>query len=190
MARKVIAVENEPAMKIDPPLGWFCLRSQPKHEHIAAARLRQEGIEAFSPRIRFKRATRRGPVWFTEALFPSYLFARFDWHDSLRQVHHTTGVSGVVHFGDKWPTIPDADIQHLEEKFGNTELHIINPELMPGDNVKIASGAFQGLSAVISQAMPSQERVKVLLEFVGRLTTVEIEKSALISEQTARQNLF
>ena len=177
-------------MKNAPQLAWFCLRSQPKHEHIAAARLREEGIEAFSPRIRFKRATRRGPSWFTEALFPSYLFARFDWHSSLRIVHHTSGVAGVVHFGEKWPTIPDAEIKQLQEQFGNLEVHVINPELVPGDTVKIATGAFQGLSAVVSQIMPSTERIKVLLEFVGRQTAVEINSSALISETAARQKLF
>ena len=177
-------------MKTAQELAWFCLRSQPKHEHIAAARLREEGVEAFSPRIRFKRATRRGPSWFTEALFPSYLFARFDWHNSLRQVHHTSGVSGVVHFGDKWPTIPDAEIRQLQEQFGNAQVHVINPELAPGDTVKIAAGAFQGLSAVVSQIMPSAERIKILLEFVGRQTVVEIHSSELIAEESARQKVF
>ncbi len=56
---------------------WYCLRSQPKHEHIAAAHLRLlEGVTVFCPRIRFKRATRQGLVWVTEAMFPGYLFAR------------------------------------------------------------------------------------------------------------------
>ena len=40
---------------------WFCLRAQPKHEHIAAGHLRElPGIEVFLPRIRFRRQTRRG----------------------------------------------------------------------------------------------------------------------------------
>lgn len=171
-------------------VAWFCVRSQPKHEHIAAARLREAGFEAFSPRIRFKKATRRGPVWFTEALFPSYLFARFNWHASLRMVHHTNGVSNVVHFGDKWPTIPDAEIRKLQEQFGDAEIHVIQPELAPGDTVKIASGAFQGLSAVISQIMPSAERIKILLEFVGRQTTVEIHSSALVAEKPVRKKIL
>ena len=171
-------------------LAWFCLRSQPKHEHIAAARLREENIEAFSPRIRFKRATRRGPAWFTEALFPSYLFARFDWHSSLPTVRHSASVSGVVHFGDKWPTIPDAEIQQLQKQFGDAEVHVIQPDLAPGDTVKIATGAFQGLSAVVSQIMPSAERIKVLLEFVGRQTAVEISLSSVISETSAREKVI
>ena len=81
-------------------LNWFCLRSQTKHEHIAAAHLAQlPKLEVYLPRIRFKRSTRMGPAWFTEALFPSYLFARFDLLSSVRRVHHARGVTGVVHFG-------------------------------------------------------------------------------------------
>ncbi|MEO7297743.1 MAG: transcription termination/antitermination NusG family protein [Verrucomicrobiota bacterium] len=169
---------------------WFCLRSQPKHEHLAASRLRQDGIEAFSPRIRFKRATRRGPIWVTEALFPNYLFAHFDWHSQFRRVNYSTGVAGILHFGDKWPTIPAAHIDELREKFGDAELHIINPPLEPGENVQIAHGAFQGLSAVIDRVMPSQERVKVLLEFVGRQMSVEIDAAALISHKSAREKIL
>src|SRR5437879_12596763 len=86
---------------------WFCIRTQPKHEHIAAARLKEEpDIEVYLPRIRFKRSTRRGPVWFTEALFRNYLFARFDLASVLRKLHQARGVRGVSHFGELWPTIP------------------------------------------------------------------------------------
>ena len=95
----------------EPPLvaspAWFCLRSQPKHEHIAAGHLRQiEGADVFNPRMRFMRNTRLGPVTVTESMFPNYLFARFDWELLLNRVHYSPGVSGVVHFGTKWPTIP------------------------------------------------------------------------------------
>jgi hypothetical protein len=41
---------------MDEPIAWFCLRSQPRHEHIAARQLAlMEDIEVFNPRIRFAR---------------------------------------------------------------------------------------------------------------------------------------
>ena len=55
---------------------WRCLRGKPKREHLAAQHLRLAGFEAFCPRIRHQRRTVRGKVWFVEALFPGYLFAR------------------------------------------------------------------------------------------------------------------
>src|SRR3954454_1564060 len=117
---------------------WFCIRTQPKHEHIAAAHLKKEAdIEVYLPRIRFKRATRQGPVWFTEALFPNYLFARFDLAACLRRVHHARGVRGVVHFGEQWPAIPDAIIDELRATVGAEQVHVISDEVQPGETVVI-----------------------------------------------------
>lgn len=171
-------------------LTWFCLRSQPKHEHIGAMHLRQSGIEAFAPRIRFKRKTRRGPVWFTEALFPTYLFARFNWQKSLRQVHHIRGVTGVVHFGTRWPTIPDADIELLRSNIGENEIRVLDPELEPGAEVQIAAGPLEGIKAVVTRLIPSNERVQVLLDFLGRQSTVELDREALLHEESPRGMIF
>jgi transcriptional antiterminator RfaH len=170
---------------------WFCLRSQPKHEHIAAAHLRQFcEITVFLPRVRFKRATRRGAVWTTEALFPGYFFAQFDWHVSLRAVQHARGVRGVVHFGERWPVIPDAVIADLRQAIGENELHTIAVELAPGDVVQIAEGTLRGLHAVVSRVMPGRERVAVLMEFLGRQTTIEVPKEFLIKEGDGRSEIL
>src|SRR5690349_20101302 len=95
---------------------WFCLRTQLKNAHIAAAQLRQDlDLEVCRPRCRYLRSTRSGPAWVTEALFQNYLFARFDLATALRRVQHARGVRGVVHFGVRWPTIPQAAIDQLRE---------------------------------------------------------------------------
>jgi transcriptional antiterminator RfaH len=171
-------------------LAWFCVRAQPKHEHIAAAHLRNEPeVEVYLPRIRFRRATSRGPVWFTEALFPGYLFARFDAAAGLRRFHHAPGVRGIVHFGEKWATIPEATIQELRSSVGADQVHVIREEFRPGETVEISGGAFHGLSAVVSRVMPARERVAVLLEFLGRQTMVEVPASALRAERDIRSTL-
>src|ERR1700683_5628282 len=113
---------------------WFCIRSQPKHEHIAAAHLRKmDDVEVFLPRVRFRRGTRQGMVWVTEALFPRYLFACFDWHTSLRRVQSSHGVQSVVHFGEQWPVISKEIIEDLRRVIGTAELHTISPEFSSGD---------------------------------------------------------
>jgi len=170
---------------------WFCLRSRPKHEHIAAAHLKtMEGVAVYLPRVRFQRTTRQGLAWVTEALFPSYLFARFNWQKSLRQVQAARGVGGVLHFGARWPVIEDAIIVDLKQAVGAEELHVISARLQPGDAVEIAEGAMRGLSAVVSRVMPSRERVAVLLDFLGRKTTIEVPAKYLIKEGDAREQVF
>jgi transcriptional antiterminator RfaH len=169
----------------DLQLAWFCVRSQPKHEHIAAANLRQQqNTEVFNPRIRFKRSTRRGPVWTTESLFPNYLFARFDWRETLRLVHHTAGVAGVVHFGTRWPTIPDAVMDELRATVGEEELRVLGETLETGDEVQISGGAFHGLQGVVTRVMPAKARVAVLLDFLGRQSMVEVRLDAVVRLNT------
>jgi len=170
---------------------WFCVRSQPKHEHIAAAHLRNyEGIEVYLPRIRFKRSTRRGPVWFTEALFPNYLFARFNLASVLRKLHHARGVRGVVHFGAQWPTIPDGIIADLRATLGDDHIYVMESELSPGETVNISGGAFHGLQAVVTRVMPGRQRIAVLLEFLGRQTMVELDGDAVIRQLDERQRIL
>jgi transcriptional antiterminator RfaH len=165
----------------EEPRAWFCLRTQPKHEHIAAANLRLlPDVEVFNPRIRYRRSTRRGPVWFTESLFPSYLFARFDWRLCLRQIHHAAGVSTVVHFGSRWPTLPDAAIADLKTAVGEQELRLIDATPQPGEEIQISGGAFHGLNAIVSRLVPARERVAVLLEFLGRQTMVEVPLQSVV----------
>ena len=173
-----------------PEPAWFCLCSQWRHEAPAAARLRQEGIEVFLPRIRFKRASVRGPVWVTEALFPGYLFAYFDWRASQRLVRHAPGVSTIVSFGPHVPSVPAEVIAALRQTVGEQELHVIPHEMNPGDAVQISGGVLHGLSAVVTQVMPSRERVRVLLEFLGQQTSVEVEASAVVAETQARRRIL
>jgi transcriptional antiterminator RfaH len=170
---------------------WFCVRVQPKHEHIAAAHLKKiSEAEIFLPRIRFKRATMRGAVWTTEALFPGYLFARFVWPAQLRAVQSARGVSGVVHFGDRWPTIAEKIIEDLRAALGREELHTVVAALAPGDVVRVAEGSLRGLLATVTHVRSGQERVAVLMEFLGRQTTVELPANALIREGDGRASVI
>jgi|SRR5215471_11977239 len=169
---------------------WFCLRTQPKHEHIAAGHLKEHSeIEVYLPRIRFKRSTRRGPVWFTEALFPNYLFARFDLARSIRLVRHVQGIRGIVHFGNQWPTVPDSVIAELRATVGANEIHVVAEPFKPGDAVHISGGAFHGLEAVVTRAMPGRQRVAVLLEFLGRQSMVELSPETLVRAEEHRRLL-
>ena len=154
---------------------WYCVRTQPKHEHIAAAHLRRNcGLEVFAPRLRIRKATRRGAVWFIESLFPGYIFARFDWAGQAHEVRGGHGVSTLVTFGSLVPVIPQAVIEALRAQFDEDELHEVADPIKPGDVVTIAGGAFHGLDAVVLRVMEPNARVQVLLDILGGETPVEI----------------
>jgi transcriptional antiterminator RfaH len=154
---------------------WFCLKTQPKHEHLAATALRRHmQVKCFSPRIRFRKPTRRGVVWFVEAMFPGYLFAEFNFARQHRQVEYSSGIQGVLRFGDQVATVDPNLIANLQEKAGAEETVTFNPEIEVGQSVQIAEGPFQGLEALVTRLLPARERIRVLLEFLGRPVEMEV----------------
>ena len=162
---------------------WYCLRSRPKHEHIAAAHLRMlEGVTVFCPRIRFKRKTRQGIVWVTEAMFPGYLFARFELAQKHRQVQYTHGVSCIVRFADRYPMIEDRALAQLRDCTGIAEVKELSYELSQGSCVKIVNGVCAGWDAVVTQVLPAKARVRILMDFLGRKTEAEVELSNVLPQ--------
>jgi transcriptional antiterminator RfaH len=169
-----------PPMNSAPPFteqdyAWFCVRSQQKQERLACAALRRTlGVEVFAPRLRFRRPTRQGVVWAVEPLFPSYIFARFT-RLQIPEVRSAMGVSGIVRFGDRPATLGDGVIAELQARVGTEELLTLPAAPSVGDEIRVCRGPFAGLEAVVTQVLPAKERVRILLEFLGQPTQVEID---------------
>src|ERR1700745_792344 len=107
---------------IDNPV-WFCLKAEPKREHLGATALRRRfGIECLSPRLRFRKLTQRGPVWFVEAMVPRYFFAKFVYSTQHRAVESSHGVRGIVRFGERLATLPENIVAALQSKVGSEKI--------------------------------------------------------------------
>ncbi len=159
----------------DQERAWFCLRTQIKHEGLAAAHLRRmEGVEVLFPRMVFKRKWRETMREFTEPLFPNYLFARFNPRKDLARARHAHGVQTVVHFGNHLPVIPESVINEIRQSLSADQICRVESSLAPGDVVTICGGAFSGLQAIIKNYLPRKQRVILLLEFLGRQVTIEV----------------
>ena len=168
---------------------WYCLQAKHKHEHIAAAHLRKlRGVVVFCPRVRFKRQTRTGIAWVTEALFPGYLFAHFSLVKMYRAVAYAREIRCIVRFASRYPTIDPAILSQLRVHVGEREIKEMAYEPSRGDNVKVAEGAFAGLEAVVTQILPARARVRVLMDFLGRKIETELERSAVLRSETPDNN--
>ena len=168
----------------DGSLAWYCARTKPKHEHIAAANVRQNlGLEVFHPRLRMERATQRGVMRVVEPLFPCYIFIRCLLEENFGDIRHTSGIGSLVHFGEKIPTVPDSIIDELKECFEADDPMTVEDRISPADEVIFVDGAFAGMRAFVLRVMPAKKRVQVLLEVLGGPTPVEVERSALVLER-------
>ncbi len=169
----------------NPPL-WYCVRTQTKREHIAAGHLRElEGVEVFCPRLRYRKATRRGKIWWVEPLFPGYLLAKFDMSENERAVTFCQGVRGLVRFGSEIPAVPPSFVESLRTEVrnrsdGDGELFSVSPAIITGDEVEIAHGPLQGMRGTIVSVAPAAERVKILLDFLGQPQAVDVDLFSIL----------
>lgn len=170
---------------------WYCARTKPKHEHIAAANVQKNlALEVFHPRLRMERVTRRGLVRNTEPLFPCYIFVRCKIEEKLDVLRYSNGISSIVQFADRIPHVPDQVIQELQACFPTGEPMAVDDNLLPGAEVLVAEGAFAGMRASVLRVMPARRRVQILLEILGGLTAVEVDRHLVISETSTIADLL
>ncbi len=174
-------------MELSTEAAWYVIHTRPKCEHLAAGMMQGlSGVEAYCPRIKFQRNTRRGKVWFTEALFPSYFFARFVPATSIRAVKHSQNVLRIVGFGDTMSPVPDMVIQAIREEMDDQVVKEVQVNVKVGDVVELTEGPMRGLKGIVNSVLTGEERVKILLEFLGRERLVEVKTTQVLTEHMPR----
>ena len=166
---------------------WFCLRCQTKREHIAAGHLRElEGVEVFCPRLRYRKATRRGKIWWVEPMFPGYLLAKFNMAEMERAVTFCQGIRGLVRFGSEIPPVPESFVEAIKHEIRNRkgaeqdELVTLSPVIQIGDDVEVAFGPLQGMQGTVISVPSATERVKIIIEFLGNPQAIDMDLFSLL----------
>ena len=156
---------------------WFAVQVRPGSENMANVCLqRNEGIEVFLPKVKCLRARKRVVI---QALFPGYLFARFQPAGWLDKVKYEQNVIRIVG-GREYPTplddsiVEDLQGQHGEEGYIDFE----ELSLKSGDDVVIEEGPFFGLTGRVIREADAHKRVLILLESL-QAASVLIEEQHL-----------
>lgn len=159
---------------------WHCLRTQTKREHIASSILATvENVEVFCPRINQVKKTRSGKKRFVEAMFPGYIFAKFNYAENYRLVMHCQGVSRIVQQGTR-RVVPEAIINELKESVPEGVIVAPDPSLEAGAEIEFVSGSLKGLNAKVLAQLPSSQRVHLLLDLLGREIQIEADASDIM----------
>jgi transcriptional antiterminator RfaH len=172
---------NEPTnQNTKEPKEWFCLRTQTKREHIAAAILdRLDQVEVFCPRISQIKKTRTGKKRFVEAMFPGYIFAKFQFHAHSRQVIHSQGITRMVELGER-RIIPKHVIEDLKTSLPEEVIEAPDLSILPGAEIEVITGSLKGLNGKVLAQMSAQNRIQILLDFLGREITVDVKPDDIL----------
>lgn len=162
---------------------WFVARTQSNRERWAAENVQRQGHTPYLPIILETHHQKVGhdriKLFRGRPLFPGYLFVQTiaeQWHF----LTGTFGISGVVPGTASRPaTVSDSIIQGLRarEVGGVVQLP---PRISfgVGTQVRVTAGAFKDRIGVVD-GMPDAARRKVLLDFLGRKTSILVAESVL-----------
>lgn len=162
---------------------WICARTHPKKEKLVVDQLRHRaGMKVVAPRFRSVRKTRSGKKPVTQYLFPCYIFVECFDPDDCQLVRYTTGVTRLVERGAGPIEVPDTVIRDLCAAYPDDAIYEADdPALQPGSRIEIVAGSLKTIKATVLAYLSVKDRLKILIEFLGRDTEIEIPANQAIA---------
>jgi|ERR1700722_20310548 len=155
---------------------WFVAYTQPCKEYTAQENLMQQGFKTYLPLYKRLRRHARKVDTILSPLFPRYIFVELDVkRDSWRCINGTHGVIYLLMIENKPTAISTFIIDQLqlqEDTEGTVPLSSI-AMFDQGQSVYIKEGVFSGYTAIFEK-MDDKQRVKLLLNFLGREQTIQL----------------
>lgn len=158
---------------------WFVVHTQPHSEMRVIEHLTRQEFVTFCPCTRKTVRHARRSTTKLAALFPNYIFVRFDAGErAWRCINGTRGAIRLITNGDTPAPVPVGLVEHLQQMTGdNGALNWIST-LKAGDQVRIANGPFSALIGTLER-IDASGRVRVLLDLLGREVSVALSGEAI-----------
>ena len=155
---------------------WAVIRSKPRKEEFVRNYLSAEGREMYLPLV-----MQRGATGAARPLFPGYLFARISPRFDLAAIKNSPNVLCPLMFSDQLAALEEGTVWRFRASASSGGVIVVEkPERFKrGDIVRINSGSFEGIEAVVIEYIPDKERVRLLLEYFGREVRLEADESLL-----------
>jgi transcriptional antiterminator RfaH len=173
--RKSLTPDPRP---LAPEMKWYVVQSKPREEERARYFLEEKGFDTYLPMMEVVNTYGFKNVTTEKALFPGYLFCRFNPEDSLVHVRWTRGVKKLL--PESVNPIPVEN--EVVEAIHSLEQHdgvIRQQPLQKHDKIRIARGPMKDILGIFDHWTSDQGRVRVLLNFISYQATVELHHSLL-----------
>jgi transcription elongation factor/antiterminator RfaH len=173
--------------RLHSPAGerWYVVHTQPHREFRAENQLGTQGFRTFLPRYRKTVRHARKLMTVNAPFFNRYLFIALDLsRDQWRSVNGTIGVTSLITHGMLPAAVPEGVVESLisiSDADG-----FVNPSdgLQLGEQVRILTGPFAEKVGELVR-FDGARRVRVLLELLGGVVAVSIERGHLMSSRAA-----
>ena len=158
---------------------WYLIQFKPNSHGLAERNLHRQGFETFLP---MQKITRRKISRFTndlKPLFPGYMFVSSNPSPAhWRMINSTIGVSKLISLEGQPKPLPTQLISGLMLRCDASGILLPPDSLSEGDSVEMLTGPFTNFIATVDTIGPEQ-RIWVLLEFMGQKTRMQVSASQL-----------
>ena len=174
-------------MTIPKTCPWYIVQFKPNSHKIAVRNLERQGFETFLP---MHEVTRRTAVKFETVmrpLFAGYMFVACNPEEGpWSQINSTYGISRMLSFAEGPKPMPEDLISGLRARCDNLGKLMPLEYFEKGQSVEMRSGPFTNFIATVEQ-MASNDRVWVLLDFMGKETRVQVDWQKIKAVSVARE---
>ena len=156
------------------PSAWIVVNTHAHREQIALENLARQAFNTYCPMLRKRIRHARRTQEVLRPLFPGYLFVGVNEHlQRWRPMLSTYGVRTLVCCGGQPSFLDGGFVEGLKAR--EIDGAIVRPAspYAPGQRVRMAGGAFDGLIATILE-MDEKDRLVVLMHLLNRPTKVKV----------------
>lgn len=161
-------------MEDDSALQWLVACTKPQQERWAAENVKRQGYAYWLPMTLAKASGRKPPE--PVCLFPRYLFVGTT--GPWRSLLGTFGIHSLVMWGDKPARLPRVTFDEMRDREGPDGLIYLpnspGSRFKRGETLRINEGPLIGYTGICAEDS-GPRRVRILLDFLGRASTVSVD---------------
>lgn len=142
---------------------WYLLYCKRAEQQRAKIHLKRQGVDCYYPQVTVEKIRRGKRCCLVEPLFPSYIFASFDFNQiSFTTVRSTRGVVDFVRQGKMPIKVPLALLKNIMLN-EDSKMHraILSDEFPLIKNEDIVCSSFEGSQAIYQE--PEGDKRSILL---------------------------
>ena len=166
---------------------WVLIYTKAKEEKKANENLQKQGFTTFLPLI--APTNKNSKLKSLVPVFPRYLFAQINLKkDNWTSIKSSHGVSQIVMFSEKFPSIPNHIIKLIQDKLDKSGIYkedISIIDYQKGDQISIREGQFAGVDAIFL-SKKSKDRVRLLLNLLNTSVVAEINASDIGNKEVVK----
>lgn len=156
-------------------LSWYALQVNCRKESSIASQIEGRGFECFLPTYKSLRKWSDRTKEVDQALFPGYLFCRFEYQER-QPIVTAAGVVQVVGNGRIAIPIPDGEIEALQVAVSSGIPAQPWPYLKAGELVRVNYGHLSGLQGILVN-FKGNHRVVLSVTLLQRSLALEVDLS-------------